>query len=160
MKVVVSSTFDDKYFFFIPIITWKWNQMGMDVLCFLPSAEIGDNPRYKRLCLLDDIIQENKLRIFVHPFKCREDKEATYSQCARLYAAAANWGCSAYKPLSDDEHIFTSDIDMYGNAIPWYDEKFTIWGHDLVPEGQFPMCYARGTVKEWKYLMNIGTKTA
>lgn len=159
MKAIISSTYDDKYFFFIPIVAWKWNQMGVDVLLFLPKTPIGNYPNYKKLILLDECITKNNLRIYARMFKCREDKAATYSQCARLYASATTWGYNGYEPMEEDEHICMSDVDMYVNTHPFYADKFTIWGSDLVPDGQFPMCYARGTVKEWRELMKIGNKS-
>lgn len=152
MRAVISSTYDDKYFFFIPLVTWKWNKMGVDVLCLMPTGTIGDNIEYSKLCLLDDTIHSKGLRMNVLFFNCREDKAATYSQVSRLYAAA-------HSSLNDDEHLCISDVDMYVNVIPFYADRFTIWGHDLVPAGQFPMCYARGSVKEWRSLMKIGSKS-
>lgn len=152
MKAIVSSTHDDMYLFFLPIITWCWNKLGVDVICFMP--EFISNP------IAPDIVDKiniiwNACRTingkieFAH-FKCPEHKEATYAQCSRLYAAALD--------LPENEMLITSDVDMTVFKIPisqFIGDRISVLGFDLVPEGQMPMCYAAGTVKEWRTVFEI-----
>ena len=42
---------------------------------------------------------------------------------------------------------------------PPYNNMLTVWGSDLVPQGQMPMCYITGTVKQWKEAFGIGGRT-
>ena len=37
MKAILSSTYDDKYLWNLPLVTWCWNKLGIDVICFLPE---------------------------------------------------------------------------------------------------------------------------
>lgn len=155
MKAVISSTYDDLYLFFLPITTWCWNKLGVDVICFLPKKEKDNkfllvNETMIRKCPSDN----NWLAYFDAP----ENKQATYSQCSRLYAAAIDH-------LPEDEVLITSDIDMGIFQLPPYAEEqspkiapITIFGTDLVPEGQFPMCYASAMVKDWRKIMRINGK--
>lgn len=101
--------------------------------------------------LINKVQVEQGLRQKHYFFNAPEHKEATYAQCSRLYAACLD--------LPEDEILITGDVDMAMFQIPPYIDKITIFGNDLVPEGQFPMCYASGTVKEWKSVFNLHGKT-
>jgi len=144
MKAVISSTYDDKYLYFLPIVTWCWNKLGVDVICFLPTPEVKD---MGKLLLISNTMAENGMKFQGHYFSSPEDKKATYSQCSRLYGACLNY--------LEDEILITGDVDMAMFQIPPYIDKITIFGSDLVPDGQFPMCYASGTVKEWRAAMKL-----
>ena len=37
MKTIISTTYNDNYLFFLPITTWSWNKLGVDVICFMPK---------------------------------------------------------------------------------------------------------------------------
>ena len=100
MKAVISSTYDDKYIFFLPITTWLWNKLGVDVICFAPIERSSAD--YARLKLVLDFC--NNYGLSVHQFTCPEHKEATYAQCSRLFAGSLD--------LPDNEVVVTSDIDM------------------------------------------------
>lgn len=149
MKAVVSTTYDDKYLFFLPIITYCWNKLGVQVVCFMP----GNNIHYTepRLSLISNTAYRQNLEWEVFNFYCPEHKEATYAQCSRLYAAALD--------LPEDELLVTSDIDMAVFKMPkFHKSKFTILGSDLVPENQYPICYINATVKNWREVVGIGEK--
>ncbi len=139
MKAIISSTYDDKYLFFLPIVTWLWNRLGVDVICFLPYCK--DEKLYSRSELaVGSVAVRNKFHYFESP----EHKEATYAQCLRNYAACLD--------LPENEYLISSDVDMALFQIPEYIDngKFSVFGSDLVPEGQYPQCYITGTVKNWR----------
>lgn len=138
MKAVVSTTHDDKYLFFLPIITWCWNRLGVGVICVMPS---GFKEEQKRI-LIASAIQSNGMDLSYHYFKCAEHKEATYAQCSRLYAAAID--------LPSEEILVTSDIDMALFQVPPHGSDFTIFGADLTPPNQYPICYIAADVKTWR----------
>lgn len=143
MKAVISSTTDQKYFFFIPIATWCWNKLGIDVICFLPTNQGPMGGR--ELQLLDECIDNNNLKLRLEFFNCPEYKEATYAQCARLFASSLDY-------LNPNEFLTVGDVDMLLFKLPPTDyEKFCIYGMDLVPENQFPMCYITSTISSWRY---------
>jgi len=142
VKAVISSTYDDKYLFFIPIVTWCWNKLGVDVICFAPNTDWN-----LRACLVFDTLVNNKMRYDYKQFESPEHKEATYAQCSRLYAACLN--------LPESEILITSDVDMALFQIPPYNGDITIFGSDLVPPKQYPMCYASATVKDWRSIMKL-----
>lgn len=148
MKAIISSTYNDTYLFFLPIVTFCWNKLGVDVICFMPVGKPQKRNLIHKLVLLEEVRSKNNLNFCVYSFDCPEHKEATYAQCSRLYAAALD--------LPEDEILITSDIDMGLFRIPpYYQGKMTITGVDLVPEGQIPMCYISGSVKEWRRAFEI-----
>lgn len=148
-KAVISSTYDDLYLFNLPIVTWLWNKLEVDVICFMPTKYFGFPEHSDKIKLLVDTVKKGKLRIDIYWFECPKHKEATYTQCARLYAACLD--------LPEDEILVTSDVDMAIFKIPPHDGNITIFGSDLVPNGQYPMCYSIGTVKQWREVIGQGT---
>lgn len=148
MKAVISSTYDDPYFFFIPIATWCWNKLGIDVICFLPF--LNTIAESHKIDLITDLKIANKIRLNYQGFRAPDDKKATYAQCARLYA-------SACEDLQEDEVLITSDVDMAvfkppTNGDPW----FVSLGADLVEPSQLPMCYASASVRNWRQAFTKG----
>lgn len=148
MKAVISSTYDHQYLFFIPLCAWAWNHLGVDVVCFLPYSDYlgreADNQT--RAQLIRDTITNRNLSCELHYFNCPDNKKATYAQCSRLYAAALD--------LPEDEVLITGDCDMAvfntGFIAKSESDFFDIYGADLVPNGQLPICYAVGIVKTWR----------
>lgn len=152
MKAVISSTYDDQYFFFLPITTWLWNKLGVDVICFLPEPKDEDGYKEKRL-LVSVTLKKTQSNGTWHFFSAPEHKQATYAQCSRLFGACLDMP-------EDDEILITSDIDMGLFKIPRNDRHhFVVVGMDLVPTGQVPMCYLSATKKEWKRRFEIGYKS-
>lgn len=149
MKAIISSTYDDKYIYFLPIVTYCWNKLGVDVICFMPQPKSDEENIKLNLCLesIGWANSKNEIEFFTAP----EHKEATYAQCARLYGACLD--------LPEDEILIIGDVDMAMFKVPPYEGGITIFGSDLVPDGQFPMCYASGTVKEWRKAMALDGKT-
>lgn len=141
MKAIISSTGDPKYFFFIPIATWCWNKLGVEVICFLPTNEASTGGRELRL--LDEYIDRLNLKIQIAFFNCPEHKEATYAQCSRLFAAALEY--------PENTMLIISDVDMAVFQKPPTDFRyFNVLGYDLVPQGQFPMCYVSAREQLWR----------
>jgi len=150
MKAVISTTYDDKYLYFLPIVTFLWNKLGVDVICFAPRFD-GERQdiNNKMLLVLELFCKNHKNRI--EYFSASEHKEATYAQCSRLYGACLD--------LPEDEVLITSDIDMGVFNSDYLKQKlatFDIFGTDLVPVGQYPMCYISATVRNWRLIMGIG----
>lgn len=149
-KAVISTTYDSKYLWFLPLTTFLWNKLGVDVICFMPRLnEISD-----KIALINKVQVEQKLRQKHYFFNSPTHKEATYSQCARLYAACLD--------LPEDELLITSDIDMALFKIPvpeYTNGTFTVFGSDLVPEKQFPICYLSATVRQWRDAFNLNGKS-
>lgn len=153
-KAVISSTYDDKYLFYLPLVTWCWNRLGVDVICFLPKPRsttemmgITVDSTSTRYTLAHKTCIDNDLKLSIYRFECPEHKEATYSQCSRLYAACLN--------LQEDEILIISDIDMCLFRLPPYKGGFTVFGSDLVPDKQFPMCYISAEVKYWREALEL-----
>jgi len=145
-KAIISSTYDDNYFYFIPLVTWLWNRLGVEVICFVPANYTYDK-RHAKLQLLGKVLDEQSLKLITQGFSAPEHKEATYAQCSRLYGACLD--------LPEDEVLITSDVDMIVFKVPPYENNITVLGSDLVPEGQFPICFATGTVKDWRQALGI-----
>lgn len=152
MKSVISTTYDDKYLYFLPIVTWCWNKLGVDVICFMPYENRGNTFMHVNNTLVEISKGHNN---WIYNFDCPEHKEATYAQVSRLYAACLD--------LPEDEILITSDVDMVVFKIPipelsvW--DKFVILGNDLVPKGQYPVCYCSAKVKVWKDTFRLNGKT-
>jgi hypothetical protein len=85
-------------------------------------------------------------------FKCSDHKQATYAQCSRLYGAALE--------LDEQEILVTSDVDMLVFQYPtWDNNKFSIYGSDLVPPNQYPICYIIASVRKWREAFNINGRS-
>ncbi len=158
MKAILSTTYDDLYLFFLPLTIWSWNKLGIEAIIFLPkqSTELEG----KKIWLATGVCDwgfgiHNELNLFV----CTKDKEPTYAQCSRLYGACLE--------LPQEEWLITADIDMAIFNEPVLlvagklsgNENATIVGHDLVGEGQFPICYCCASVKGWREFMKINNRT-
>lgn len=155
MKAVVSTTYDDKYLFFLPIITWCWNKLGVDVICFMPIWRTQD--QIKNMVVTNAL---KGMKCDISYFDCPPHKEATYAQCSRLYAAALDF--------PDHEFVVTGDVDMAvfrmvdlleGNgrrentsSTPPGATVYVV-GSDLTPDGQYPICYCAVTVKTWREMI-------
>jgi hypothetical protein len=153
VKAVISSTFDSVYLYGLPIVTWAWNKLGVDVICFQPY--LASNENYSEATTLTmHALSTGNTRLTFRQFRCPPDKAATYAQVSRLFAWCLD--------IPDTELIVSSDVDMMvlmmpphplkheNGGISVYQDKIAILGTDLVPEGQYPMCYATGTKAAWR----------
>lgn len=153
MKVVISSTYDDKYLYFLPIVTWCWNKLGVDVICFVPNILGKSTSISLKYLLVNDTMYNNcHGKNQIHSFEAPEHKEATYAQCSRLYGACLD--------LPEDEILVTGDVDMLMFRLPEMMEGgFSIFGSDLVPDKQYPMCYITAKVKDWRNAFELHEKS-
>lgn len=153
MKAIISSTYTDNYLWNIPLVTWLWNRLGVEVICFCPKGLV-EYDKYTKHSLVIDCIKENNLKCEFHYFYSPEHKEATYAQCARLYAACLD--------LPEDEILITSDVDMgvFGDYLKQFDGNIQLFGADLLEgEKMYPMCYCSMTVKQWRNVMRTENRT-
>ena len=148
MTAIISTTYDSKYLYFLPIVTWCWNKLGVDVICFVPIEKTGSD--YDKISLAMEYC--NNYKLSVYQFEAPEHKEATYAQCSRLYGACLD--------LPENEILITGDIDMAMFKVPEYTSgAFNIFGSDLTPPKQFPICYLMATVKEWRDAFDLNGKS-
>jgi len=146
MKAIISTTYDSKYLYFLPITTWLWSKLGVETICFMPYLNTSDEN--KRIDLINDTFRGLGIKPQYAGFASPKHKEATYAQCSRLYGACLD--------LPEDEFLITGDVDMGMFKIPPIKEGgFSIVGADLVPNGQVPICYISATVKEWRKVFNL-----
>lgn len=156
MKSIISSTYDDKYLFFIPIVTFCWNKIGVDVICFVPYLK-DSSPYWGKHFLITDTMAKNKLNAIAYHFAAPEHKEATYAQCARLYG-----GCL---DLPEDKVLVTGDCDMavFGSKFSELnDGNIHSLGGDLLDVEQmkqYPLCYIAMPVKDWRRIMDVENKS-
>ncbi len=154
MVAIVSSTYDSKYFYFLPIISWCWHKIGVKTICFLPEPISAEQVKEigRKEHLVSKVLKEQGIIGNWFQFSCPENKQATYAQCSRLYGAALD--------LPEDEVLILGDIDMCvfrtDFIVKSADDFFDIYGADLVPNGQMPICYAVGTVKTWRRFFTKG----
>ncbi len=79
MTAVISTTYDDRYLWFLPLTTWAWNKLGVDVVCFMPYRNTSGD----KFMLVSDTLVKINAKGVIYNFGCPEHKEATYSQCSR-----------------------------------------------------------------------------
>lgn len=152
-KAIISSTYQDNYFWNIPLVTFLWNKLGVDVICFVPNLFVSEDvEKSNKTDLVTKVIKEQELKIDICVFECPDYKEATYSQCLRNYA-------SAIKSIDDETVLVSSDCDMGVFRLPPYISGFTIFGSDLVPNGQYPMCFISAKAKDWRNAFEINDRT-
>jgi len=150
MKAIISTTFDDRYLYFLPITTFLWNKLGVGVICFVPDPIVSERDK---LFFVYNTMVHNDIRCNVYYFNAPEHKKATYAQCLRNYAACLDF--------PDNELLVTSDVDMALFKIPEYIDngQFSVFGFDLVPKGQYPQCYVTAPVKAWRETFKLNGKT-
>lgn len=146
---VISTTYDPKYLWYLPVVTWVWNKMGYNVICFMPRNENISSLLY----LVNSVQVEVGLKQKHIFFNAPENKQPTYAQCSRLYAAALD--------LPEDDVLVVSDADMFVFNPSYFHEPvkglIDVYGADLVPPKQYPMCYLVGQVGTWRTLIGEGT---
>lgn len=150
MKAVLSVTDDPIYSFLLPIAVYSWNKLGVDCIIMYPRLEREGREADARMGIVFDWVAKNNT---VYPIKVKsDDRKATYSQVSRLFACAI-------RSLGEEEMLITADCDMavFGDyLLQGNSDRINIYGHDLVDEGQFPMCYISANVKMWRKLMCVG----
>lgn len=151
MIAILSCTADDLYLFNLPFAVYSWKKIGLECMVFFPGNDL-----YRHDEKIDLVIANCPTASF-WPVACSKDKEATYMQCARLYAAALGH-------LYPEEILITADADMCVFDREFWEESllppaFNIIGADLVPKGQVPMCYLSAEAKVWKKVMQIANRT-
>lgn len=136
MIVILSTTPDPLYSFFMPIVSWSWAKKGIKPHVFMFGF---NNMMYE----VFNWSHSAKGKVISVP----NERAATYAQCSRLYG-------HLIKDAAEDETIVVGDIDMayFGDMIK--DEPgINIYGADLVPDGQFPMCYIAMSKANWRKVM-------
>lgn len=146
MRAIISCTNDPLYSYFLPIVAYCWNKLGVKVIAFTPNicSEATSFAMQKM-----NFNNENKNQSY--GVIADENKAPTYSQLSRLMAWAIN-------DIGDDEVIYTSDCDMLNFKLPPHDDSFdfTVWGSDLTPSTQYPVCYVGAKKKIWKQFFQVG----
>lgn len=145
MKAIISTNYDPKYVFFMPIVEWCWNKLGIEVVFLCPSTASQkslDLFEFVRDWVVNVKTQLNFYRFFNVP---TENHEVTYTQVSRLFGAAN-------ASILDDEILISGDIDMAVFSVPPHDLNgaFSVFGADLVPPNQYPICYLTATAAAWR----------
>ncbi len=146
MKAIISTNYDPKYVFFMPIVAWAWNKLGVGVHFVIPSPFINGGNALFEFVRRNTFVGKEKWQTSLSIFNAPSDNhEVTYTQVSRLFAAADT-------QIPDDEILITSDCDMavFGGFIYDQDGRFTVHGADLVPQNQYPMCYISATASAWR----------
>ena len=129
MTAIVSFTDDSRYAYFAPLVKWAWEKIGHDSHFLIPNRS-KNNPIWR-------LIYEYTQPQFYSYFNSDIEKEVTYSQVGRLYMASEFGEC--------DDVLICSDADMLPINKNFFDNisngNINIVGYDLVPDGQYPMCY-------------------
>ena len=122
--------------------------MGVGVICFTPQF-CSEATFFAMQTMNFNGENQN----FSFAYIADENKSPTYSQLSRLMA----WGI---KDIADDEVVYTSDCDMLNFKLPPYDDSFdfTVWGNDLTPSTQYPVCYVGAKKSVWKRFFGIEDK--
>ncbi len=144
MKAVISVTVDNPmYSFFVPIVTWCWSRIGINCIV-IHNGGVRHVVELWGCCPTGTSF---------HTFDAPSDKQATYAQVSRIYAAALD--------LPEDEVLITGDVDMatFGDYLKQKNADFDIFGYDLAPEKQYPICFVSATVKNWREAMQINGKS-
>jgi hypothetical protein len=109
--------------------------------------DFTENPLFEVSLKFAYRVHNTECRNTVHSFSVpSKNHEATYTQVSRLFAAAE------LTHFDDKEVLVTTDSDMLVFQVPPYDPNgaFSIFGADLVPPRQFPMCYVTATAAAWR----------
>ncbi len=151
MTAIISITHSDTYLFYLPLVAWAWNKIGCDVVVIGP--DLGVETTDDRIELIIDTRWENDISFHWVGLNAPPEKEATYAQCSRLYVGGFR------RLLPDDEVLITSDVDMAIFNKEYFetaeDGRIHVYGADLVPDDQYPICYIAMTGATWRAVMEI-----
>jgi len=158
MKAILSCTADDLYSFNLPFAVYSWHKLGIDciILCPVPPFEKTDG-EILRFGFARGWSQRVAPNTKEWTFSAPPAKHATYTQCARLYAAATDH-------VDPADILITADADMCVFNEDFWDQFdnngwVNVIGADLVPEGQVPMCYISAPAVGWENFMKIRGRT-
>lgn len=158
MIAILSCTHDDLYRFNLPFAIYSWGKLGVTCCTFMPAHDDDvTDAEHDRRILVARTMRKLKLPGGIFLFSAPPDKQATYAQCIRLYAAGI-------PEIGRAEVLVTADADMcVFNREYWerleYNGAVNIIGADLVPQGQVPMCYIAMPATGWRSVMKIGART-
>lgn len=152
---VISTTYDDKYLFYLPITAWVWNKLNIHVECYAPYLQTSEEN--KKIDLINDYKRLQGIQLSYQGFAAPKHKEATFAQVVRLFAAAEIH-------YAQDTVLISSDIDMlcFGNIFrELNDGNIHLIGADLLDESmkQIPMCYISMMAKQWRNAMDMWKPT-
>ena len=157
MKAILSTTMDDLYLFNLPFAVYSWHLVGAGSIIFrtAPRNSAEESKRQLVYRTISEFINGEDHQPIYHYIETDKNREATYMQCARLFAAAIE-----VLQLDLDEILVTADADMcvfqpnyWPSAIA--QDEMTVIGSDLVDGWQVPMCYIKGSVRSWHKLSYI-----
>jgi hypothetical protein len=137
------------YLFFLPLVAWSWKKIGIDVSYVRPLLILPT--QYEKFKLANDYAYSHARAVSHIGLNAPYEKEATYMQCARIYAAA-------YELFDENEVLITGDVDMavFGDYLLQSNSgQIHVFGTDLVPPNQYPICYIAMPVKTWREVMWI-----
>lgn len=143
--VVVGSTPDLKYSFFLPIIDKIWLNFGYR-LC---SVLIGDwsSP-------IHSFIKSNLCNFYI--LEARSMPEGTLAQVSRLYA-------SELFNLNKNDTMMTSDVDMLPLNKEWFnrsrENKLNLYFANAYNYEKYPMCYVDASKEIWGEIINESLDT-
>jgi hypothetical protein len=133
--VSISCNNNNDYLFYLPLVSWAWNKLGWDVLCFKTGGDT-DQSKFVESKTTANIIKLEEIEGV---------RNETLTQISRLYAF--NYV---------DGYIMTSDVDMMPLSNYWSvnENEITTWGRDLT-DYHYPMCYIGASKENWVHIMGI-----
>lgn len=155
MIAILSVTPDHLYLFNLPFAMYSWHKLGVKCVVITPKVPMEDIVMKKAYFLVTNTLYELGIKYKWDTFAAPKEKEPTFAQCSRLYAAANS-------EIDMQEVLVTGDSDMcvfnqtFWKDLPATQKVFHVIGNDLVPDGQLPMCYIMASAKEWRKAMKIG----
>lgn len=156
---VLSSDMNERYSFFVPIMSMAWRRLGWRPLCLLVGERASWENNAKTKFVLEMTPKED-VAAFITPVAGY--KISTTAQLVRLLAAAL-------PSLKDSDYLLTSDVDMlplneaYFLHQDW-SMRFNLFGADAyadITQGlfppKFPMCYIGARANAWKDMMKLSS---
>lgn len=136
--IIISTTQNDDYLFYLPIVVKSWNELGYDVFLYYVGVEHD-----KRFQTAKKYISNGFSYYILNIEGIRPE---TVAQVSRLYAAYH------FK----EDILITSDIDMIVKKNIFETHKgIHTYGHDLTNFEHVPMCYIQMDAPRWRELMKI-----
>jgi len=158
MKAILSCTADDLYSFNLPFAVYSWHKLGIDSIVIFPDMPSAKTDgEIFRLGFANGWCSKIASATRFFRFSAFPDKQVTYAQCARLFAAAL-------PSIDPTDILITADADMCVFNEEFWDQFdnngwINVVGADLVPEGQVPMCYIIAPTVGWRNFMRIAGRS-
>jgi hypothetical protein len=152
---VISTDSNDMYFFFMPITSYLWTQMGYQPFCFV----VGDNNSLLHKMVIEETVKMGgQIGMLTNDMMNAHGILRGYN--ASLISQISRLCICSLREYEDDTTFIVGDIDMFPLNKTYFNtynqnSVFTIFHGNAYDHTRYPMCYLCGKKNIWRDIMGI-----